>query len=411
MSYGSHDINDDSYYDSGSKAERKQPEVKPESWRVSQSNRFWISNKDKTGIVDVVFVDSPEMFTDDERRLLAAFGLGQGRQKYFEHQLQMYNPRTKRVDWNNFFTSPKFNMLPFIRVLYMKVMGAWGKVGTELEKNIDNLDAISEFYMSPEVDPLLYRRIIDPEYFDRVWEIMGVPLGKRIVYKYLDSSNGVVEVDDYVEAAKSSKPKLRWFRTIIDRSSFTSRKTGIEYKDTLKLFVTSGGKSESEWKEQYDCAGSLGRNSKPEVGLGGHLYELSRTKPTNKDDKIPSTGNGRTYVEHLDYEKIYKEVNPEAVFHATHDSIRERLTQDLHFTYHRMVANGYKYSVDDMVDLIADTLKIGEGRYLPRPADYQQILLPMTPSKIYEVFGHGEVMKKSLDTRQPNGFSDDDIPF
>ena len=76
-----------------------------------------------------------------------------------------------------------------------------------------------------------------------------------------------------------------------------------------------------------------------------------------------------------------------------------------------MVANGYRYSVDDMVDLIADTLEIGEGRYLPRPADYQQILLPMTPHKIYEVFGQGEAMQKSAQQLEPKDFNEDDIPF
>lgn len=364
-------------------------EKKPEWYRVASNNRFWIDNRKGKNRADIIFVDTPEAYTNDQLHVLAGLGLGQGHFSIWEHNVKI-NGR-----WGNFFASGRnVSMSPLLRLLYLKIVGAWGKVGAHISEFINDLPEIDKFYMEDNIDTSLYKDIIDAEYWPRVSEIIQVPCGDTLKHR-VNKSGDTVHSDDPISILFGSRATKRTFRTIIDRTKYTAR-DGREFVDQLKLFATTG-KQTAKWGSEFETAGG-GRRDKGVIGLGGHLYELTR----NTGDKIPSVGDEKSYVEHCSIDYLHS-INSDAVFILNKENVEERLSEDHYFTFHRMRATGFNdLTLEQTLDHVLNVFDANDKDVIvPRPADYPLILLPKTPSYIGSKYGGGD----SID---PN---EDDIPF
>ena len=335
--------------------------------------RFFLYHPDKNGgkrdAKNIVFLDDRAACNDQQNRILDSIGLAQGPFVTLEHNMKI-NGR-----WGNIFTcADKIRMNPFLRMLYFKDVGAWYKLGPE----VDEADNPLEFYANDILNEATFRAIIDADHYHKVEDIVNTPLGQSMWKGGCPVCNS------------GDKPGQRTFRTVLDRSKSVSKKDGTVYENQLRLFVTTKRQS-AQWETEENGT-ALG---KKRTSLSRYGYKVERSN----EDKSPSTGDVKSLQEDLSVDEILQ-LNPDAYISLTQETVRARLEDDHRFYFHLMNAAGLSFrDVDSAVAHIADNFDLNNGVLIPNVGDYYLSNLPKTPNYLAEIFSPDD------------DFNEDDVPF
>lgn len=374
---------------------------------------FWLKSGTSQ---EVIFLDDPENFSLQQLNFLKAIGYARqgtftdkkdGGVKEIVTGVNTYIHKVKLgpKSFQDFVCSRHFRMRAFDRVSYMKSFGVLSNPA---------FVAPPGWYLETRVSTEVIELAVEcanPVFERSIREVLAIGLGEQF------NDNGTPcrfcaegSADDKDSQNKAGR---KIFRTIMSLQTY-KKADGTEVKNPLHLFAI-GAKADSGWRQEY--ASTTIRKQKSRLGLGASVYLLKRSD----GDKIPSTGDGFSFVESLSPQEV-AELNPLAYTNLTSDNVADFFEADNNYRYHLLRAASPKnvHSVESALSAFNELFP--DGVLLANTAAYNQILLPKTPSHIQSLLGESAQETPVTQPRKPStpvlattakssGDGFDDVPF